>query len=186
MSTSAIVKEAEERMRKAVESTRTELAKIRTGKASPAILDAVRVNYYGSPVPLKQVATVNAPEAKLITVQPWEKNLLQEIEKAIQKADLGLNPQNDGTVIRLPIPPLTQERRQDLVKTCKRVGEEGRVAVRNVRRDAMEHLKKAKKDGELAEDDEKTFEKDLQKITDKEIGQVDELLKHKEAEVMEV
>ena len=181
-----IIKDAEERMRKAVESARSELAKIRTGKASPAILDAVRVNYYGSLVPLKQVATVNTPEPKLITVQPWEKNMLQEIEKAIQKADLGLNPQNDGTVIRLPIPPLTQERRQDLVRTCKKLGEEGRIATRNVRRDAMEQLKKAKKGGTLAEDDEKGFEKELQKITDKHIGQIDEFLKHKEAEVMEV
>lgn len=186
MSTTIIVKEAEERMRKAVDSTRSELAKIRTGKASPAILDAVRVNYYGSSVPLKQVATVNTPEPKLITVQPWEKNMLQEIEKALQKADLGLNPQNDGTLIRLPIPPLTQERRQDLVRTCKKLGEEGRVAIRNVRRDAMEHLKKAKKDGTMAEDEEKGFEKELQKVTDKYIGQIDELLKHKEAEVMEV
>jgi ribosome recycling factor len=181
-----IIKDSEERMRKAVESARAELAKIRTGKASPAILDAVKVNYYGSMVPLKQVASVNTPESKLITVQPWEKNMLQEIEKAIQKADIGLNPQNDGTLIRLPIPPLTQERRQDLVRTCKKLGEEGRVAVRNIRRDAMEHLKKAKKDGALAEDDEKNFEKELQKITDKHISQIDEILKHKEAEVMEV
>ncbi len=180
------LKEAEERMRKAVESARAELSKIRTGKASPAILDAVRVNYYGSSVPLKQVATVNTPDSKLITVQPWEKNLLPEIEKAIQKADLGLNPQNDGVLIRLPIPPLTQERRQDLVRTCKKLGEEGRVAIRNVRRDAMEHLKKAKKEGAMAEDDEKSSEKELQKTTDKYIGQIDEILKHKETEIMEV
>jgi ribosome recycling factor len=181
-----LVKDADERMRKAVESTRAELSKIRTGKASPAILDAVRVNYYDSLVPLKQVATVNTPEPKLITVQPWEKNMLQEIEKAIQKSDLGLNPQNDGAIIRLPIPPLTQERRQDLVRTCKKLGEEGRIAIRNVRRDTMEQLKKAKKEGTLAEDDEKSFEKELQKTTDKHIGQIDEILKHKEAEVMEV
>lgn len=186
MSTATIVKEAEERMRKAVDSARSELARIRTGKASPAILDAVRVNYYGSSVPLKQVATVNTPEPKLIIVQPWEENMLQEIEKAIQKADIGLNPQNDGTMIRLPIPPLTQERRQDLVRTCKKLGEEGRIAIRNVRRDAMEHLKKAKKDGTMAEDEEKALEKELQKVTDKYIGHVDDLLKHKEAEVMEV
>lgn len=186
MSTATIVKEAEEHMRKAVDNTRDELARIRTGKASPAILDAVRVNCYGSSVPLKQVATVNTPDLKLITVQPWEKNMLQEIEKAIQKADIGLNPQNDGTMIRLPIPPLTQERRQDLVRTCKKLGEEGRIAIRNVRRDAMEHLKKAKKDGTMAEDEEKALEKELQKVTDKHIGHIDELLKHKEAEVMEV
>jgi len=180
-----IVKDAEERMHKAVESTRTELATIRTGKASPAILDTVRVNSYGSMVPLKQVAAVNT-QPKLITVQPWDKNLLQEIEKAIQKADLGLNPQNDGKVIHLPIPPLTEERRQDLVRTCKKLGEEGRIAIRNVRRDAMEHLKKAKKDGAMSEDDEKAQEKEMQKVTNKYIGQIDEILKHKEAEIMEV
>jgi ribosome recycling factor len=181
-----ILKDAESRMTKAVESTREELTKIRTGKASPALLDSVRVNYYGAAVPLKQVASVNTPEPRLITVQPWEKNLVGEIEKAILKADLGLNPQNDGTLIRVPIPQLTEERRQDLVRLCRKLVEEGRVAIRNVRRDALERLKKAKKDGELPEDDEKAYEKELQKLTDKYIGKADEILKHKEAEIMEV
>jgi ribosome recycling factor len=180
-----ITKDAESRMKKAVENTREELAKIRTGKASPALLDSVRVNYYGASVPLKQVANVNTPEPRLITIQPWEKNLISEIERAILKADLGLNPQNDGALIRVPVPQLTEERRQDLVRLCRKLTEEGRVAIRNVRRDALEHLKKAKRDGEIPEDDEKAYEKDLQKITDKHIGMVDEVLKHKETEIME-
>jgi ribosome recycling factor len=181
-----IVKDAESRMKKAVDSSRDELAKIRTGKASPSLLDSVRVNYYGSSVPLKQVATINTPELRLITVQPWEKNLIGEIEKAILKADLGFNPQNDGTTIRIPIPQLTEERRQEFVKICKKLAEDGRVAVRNVRRDALEHLKKAKKEGQIPEDDEKAFEKELQKLTDKHTGMIDEILKHKEAEIMAV
>jgi ribosome recycling factor len=181
-----ITKDAESRMKKAVESTREELAKIRSGKASPALLDSVRVNYYGASVPLKQVANVNTPEPRLITIQPWEKNLIGEIEKAILKADIGLNPQNDGAIIRVPVPQLTEERRQDLVRLCKKMSEEGRVAIRNIRRDAVEQLKKAKKDGQIPEDDEKAYEKELQKLTDKHIGMVEEILKHKEAEIMEV
>jgi ribosome recycling factor len=180
-----ILKDAENRMKKAVDSNRDELAKIRTGKASPALLDSVRVNYYGSPVPLKQISNINTPEPRLITVQPWEKNLIGEIEKAILKADLGFNPQNDGTTIRIPIPQLTEERRQEFVKICRKLAEDGRVAVRNVRRDALEHLKKAKKDGQIPEDEEKAYEKELQKLTDKQIGQIDEILKHKETEIMQ-
>ncbi len=180
-----ILKDAENRMKKAVDSNRDELAKIRTGKASPALLDSVRVNYYGSPVPLKQISNINTPEPRLITVQPWEKNLIGEIEKAILKADLGFNPQNDGTTIRIPIPQLTEERRQEFVKICRKLAEDGRVAVRNVRRDALEHLKKAKKDGEIPEDEEKAYEKELQKLTDKQTGQIDEILKHKETEIMQ-
>jgi ribosome recycling factor len=180
-----IIKDAESRMKKAVDSSREELSKIRTGKASPALLDSVRVNYYGSPTPLKQVATVNTPEPRLITVQPWEKNLIGEIEKAILKADLGFNPQNDGTTIRSPIPQLTEERRKEFVKICHKLAEDSRVAVRNVRRDALDHLKKAKKDGQLPEDEEKALEKELQKLTDKNIGTIDEILKHKETEIMQ-
>ncbi|MDZ7290650.1 MAG: ribosome recycling factor [candidate division KSB1 bacterium] len=180
------IKDAESRMKKAVESIREELAKIRTGKASTALLDSVRVNYYGALVPLKQVANLNTPEPRLITIQPWEKKLVGEIEKAILKADIGLNPQNDGSLIRIPIPQLTDERRQDLTRLCRKLAEEGRVAIRNVRRDALEHLKKAKKDGEIPEDEEKAYEKELQKLTDKHIALVDEILKHKEAEIMEV
>jgi ribosome recycling factor len=183
--THPITKDAESRMNKAVESTRDELARIRTGKASPALLDSVRVNYYGASVPLKQVANINTPEPRLITIQPWEKNLVGEIEKAILKADLGLNPQNDGGLIRVPIPQLTEERRQDLVRLCRKLAEEGRIAVRNVRRDALDQLKKAKKDGDLPEDEEKAYEKELQKITDRHTGMIDDILKHKEAEIME-
>jgi len=183
--THPITKDAENRMKKAVDSSRDELSKIRTGKASPALLDSVRVNYYGAPVPLKQVANVNTPEPRLITVQPWEKNLISEIEKAILKADLGFNPQNDGTTIRIPIPQLTEERRKEFVKICRNLAEDSRVAVRNVRRDALEHLKKAKKDGQLPEDEEKAHEKELQKLTDKHTGMIDESLKHKETEIMQ-
>lgn len=183
--THPITKDAENRMKKAVESTRDELTRIRTGKASPALLDTVRVDYYGSSVPLKQIASINTPEPRLITVQPWEKNLIPEVEKAILKADLGLNPQNDGTTLRVPIPQLTEERRQDLTRVCKKLAEDGRIAIRNVRRDAVEHLKKAKKDGAIPEDEEKAHEKELQKTTDKHIGMIDEILKHKEAEIME-
>ncbi len=183
---SAIAKDAETRMQKAVESTRNELARIRTGKASPSLLDSVRVNYYGSSAPLKQVATVNTPEVRLITVQPFDKGMIAEIEKAILKADLGLNPQNDGHAIRIPIPPLNEERRQDLVRLCHKLAEEGRIAIRNVRRDINDHLRKEKKDGKISEDEEKKLEKEIQKLTDAQITQVDDILKRKEAEVMEV
>lgn len=181
-----IIKDAEARMAKAVESTRAELSKIRTGKASPALLDSVRVTYYGSAVPLSKVANINTPEPRLITIQPWEKNLIGEIEKSIQKADLGLNPQNDGNLIRVPIPPLNEERRQDLIRLCRKLAEEGRVAVRNVRRDAIEHLKKEKKDGAISEDDEKKLEKEAQRLTDANAAKIEDILKKKEAEVMEV
>jgi ribosome recycling factor len=184
--THAITKEAESRMQKAVESARNEFTKIRTGKASPALLDSVRVNYHGASMNIKQVASVNTPEARLITVQPFDKSMIAEIEKAILKADLGLNPQNDGSLIRIPIPPLNEERRKDLVRACHKLAEDGRIAIRNIRRDAMEHLKKEKKDGKLSEDEEKKLEKEVQKSTDAQIGQVDDLLKRKEAEIMEV
>ncbi|RMF70505.1 MAG: ribosome recycling factor [Calditrichaeota bacterium] len=181
-----IEKHAEERMQKAVENTRGELSKIRTGKASPAILDTIRVSYYGSMVPLKQVASINTPEPRLITIQPWERNLIGEIEKAILKSDLGLNPVNDGTVIRLPIPQLTEERRKDLVRLCHKLSEEGRIAIRNIRRDANEALKKAEKNHEISEDQYHTAIDEVQKLTDNYIQQVDDILKNKETEIMEV
>ncbi|MFQ5706863.1 MAG: ribosome recycling factor [bacterium] len=186
MDLAGIEQNAEERMSKAVENTRFELTRIRTGKASPAILDTIKVSYYGSMVPLKQVASVSTPEARLLTVQPWEKNLIGEIEKAILKSDLGLNPINDGTVIRLPIPQLTEERRKDLMRICNKLGEEGRIAIRNIRRDANEHLKKLEKNHEVSEDQCHTAMDKIQKITDKNIQLVDDLLKNKEAEIMEV
>lgn len=178
--------DAESRMEKAVENTRSELAKIRTGKASPALLDAIRVPYYGSSVPLKQVASVNTPEPRLITIQPWEKNLIGEIERAILKSDLGLNPVNDGHLIRLPIPQLTEERRKDLVRVCHKLAEEGRIAVRNIRRDANDALKKLEKNHEISEDQYHTAVDEIQELTDKHIQSIDDLLKAKEKEVMEV
>ena len=181
-----ITQSAEERMQKVVENTRVEFTKVRTGKASPALLDTVKVSYYGNMVPIKQVGTINTPEPRLITVQPWERNLIGEIEKAIMKADLGLNPINDGALIRLPIPQLTEERRKDLVRLCQKLAEEGRVAVRNIRRDSNDKLKKGEKAHEISEDQCHTAIDDIQKLTDKNIQQIDELLKHKEAEVMEV
>ncbi|MFQ5603797.1 MAG: ribosome recycling factor [bacterium] len=181
-----IQKDAEERMQKAVENTRSELTKIRTGKASPALLDTIRVSYYGNMTPLKQVASISTPEPRLITIQPWEKNLIGEIEKAILKSDLGLNPVNDGVVIRLPIPQLTEERRKDLVRLCHKLVEEGRIAIRNVRRDANDQLKKSEKEHTISEDQYHTAIDEVQKITDKYIKQVDDILKMKEDEIMDV
>jgi ribosome recycling factor len=181
-----VKKDTEGRMKKAVENTRAELAKIRTGKASPALLDAVRVNYFGSSVPIKQVASINTPEARLITVQPWDRKMIGEIEKAILKSDLGLTPVNDGTLIRLPIPPLTEERRKDLVRLCHKLAEEGRIAIRNIRRDANDQLRKAQKDHQISEDEMHWGLEEIQKLTDTYIKQVDEILKKKEAEVLEV
>ena len=173
-------------MEKAVESTRQELAKIRTGKASPALLDTIKVSYYGSMVSIKQVAGINTPEPRLITIQPWDKSLIGEIEKAILKSDLGLTPVNDGLLIRLPIPVLTEERRKDLVRLCHKLVEEGRVAIRNVRRDANERLKKIEKGHEISEDDFHSAVDSVQKTTDKFIALIDDLSKKKEAEIMEV
>jgi len=169
-----------------VEAIRNELAHIRTGRATTQLLDGIRVDYYGSAVPLQQVATVNVPEPRLITVQPWEKNLLGEITKAIQKSELGLNPASDGNVIRLPIPPLTEERRKDLVKLVKKIGEEGKVSLRNHRREANEALKKSEKARTITEDQMHKGSDRVQKLTDEYIKKIDELLAKKEAEIMEV
>ena len=173
-------------MTKAVEAFQRDLGSIRAGKASPALLDNIRVDYYGTPTPLKQVASVSAPEPRLLIVQPWEKNLLHAISKAIQTSDLGLNPQDDGNVLKIPIPTLNEERRRELVKMAHKMAEEGRVAVRNVRRDANEHYKKAQKNGDVSEDDARRATDQVQKLHDKYIAQVDDILKKKEAEVMEV
>lgn len=176
----------EQRMKKAVEHLRQELASVRTGKATTALLDPVKVDYYGSHVPLNQVAGVSAPEARLLIVHPWEKAMVSVVEKAIQKADLGLNPSSDGTVIRIPIPPLTEERRRDLVKVVKKMVEEGRVSIRNLRRDGNEEIKKLEKDGKISEDTARKSQNDIQKLTDKYIQLMEELLTKKEAEIMEV
>ena len=178
--------DAEEHMKKTLESLHTDFAGIRTGKATPSLLDILRVSAYGAQVPLKQVASVTAPEARLLIIQPWDKSLIVEIEKAIQKSDLGLNPSTDGQVVRLPIPPLTEERRRELVKIVKKMAEESRVAIRNIRRDANEALKKMLKESKISEDDDKQAHDQTQKLTDKYIGLVDELLVKKEKEIMEV
>lgn len=181
-----ILKDSETRMAKSAESLRHELVKIRTGKASIALLDGIRVEYYGTQVPLNQVASLSTPEPRLIAIQPWEKNLIGIIEREIQKSDLGLTPISDGTFIRLSIPVLTEERRRELVKVVRKHAEEARVAVRNIRRDANEHLKREQKSGSISEDELKKFQDQNQKLTDKSIEQIDEILRKKEEEIMEV
>lgn len=173
-------------MEKAVDALRRDLSKVRTGRASVAILDDVRVDYYGTPTPLNQIGTLAVPEPRLITIQPWEKKLIPEIERAIQKADLGINPTSDGIVIRLAFPALTEERRKEMVKQVKKMGEEGKIAVRNARRDANEGLKKLLKDKEISEDDEKRGEKEIQELTDEFIARIDKVIADKEKELMEI
>jgi len=181
-----IYRDSETRMTKALEALARELVTIRTGKASAAILDGVKVDYYETPTPLKQIATVNAPDPRLLVVQPWEKNVVPDVIKAIQKADLGLNPVAEGPVIRLPIPPLNEERRKDMAKTVKKMGEDSKVAIRNIRRDSVEAMKKAQKDSKISEDDMHHGQKHVQEMTDKRISQIDDMVAAKEAEVMEV
>lgn len=181
-----LLADAKNRMGKAVEAVKSEFTTVRSGRASVGLLDRVHVDYYGTSTPLKQMANVAAPEARLITVQPYDKTSMRSIEKAIMEADLGLNPSNDGNVIRLPIPTLTEERRKDLVKLVHRLAEDGRVAVRNIRRDCMRDLRELAHDGEIGEDVEKRAEQELQKLTDEHVRKIDDLLKHKEAEILEV
>jgi ribosome recycling factor len=180
------VKNAEDRMKKAVETIRHEVATIRTNKATTSLLDGIRVEYYGNPVPLQQVASVSAPEARLLVIQPWERSVLPEIVKSIQKSDLGLNPVDDGTVVRLSLPTLTEERRKDLVKVLGKIVEDGRVRVRTVRRESNEELKKLERDHKISEDDSKKTLTEIQKLTDRYIALLDELFHKKQAEVMEV
>jgi ribosome recycling factor len=181
-----ILKETENRMNKAVDSVRSELIRIRTGKATTALLDTVKVDCYGSLMPLNQVGTVSVADVHMITVTPWDKSLLNAIDKAILVANLGFNPSNDGQIIRVPIPPLNEERRRELVKLTKKFGEEGKVAVRNIRRDQNEHLKKAEKEDHFSEDERKRGELEVQKFTDKAIKDIDAILAAKEKEIMEV
>jgi ribosome recycling factor len=178
--------DAEERMKKALEATRRELAGIRTGKASPALLDTVKVEAYGQTMSLKEVGQVSAPEARLLMVQPWDKALIKAVSRAIQMYDLGLSPTDDGTVVRIPIPMLTEERRKDMVKLVAKLTEEGRVHMRQVRHDVNKDVKHKQDDGSLAEDDAKRLIADVQKLTDRYVAMLDELLKKKTAEVMEV
>src|SRR5690606_3169932 len=172
------LQEAKRRMESAVEAVRREFASVRTGKATPALLDTVRVEAYGSHVPLNQVATVSAPEPRLLVIQPWDRGMIGPIEKAIQTSDLGLNPSNDGKVIRVPIPPLTEERRKEYVRLLHKMTEEGRVAVRQARKDANDDIKRRQKDGELSEDDARREQDEVQKLTDRYIHQLEEILKH--------
>ena len=177
---------AEESMGKTLTSLEREFASVRTGRANAAVLDRIKVNYYGVDTPINQLAGIKTPEATLLVVEPYDKQSLKDIEKAILNSDLGITPSNDGNVIRLPFPSPTEERRKELVKGCKEMAEQARTAIRNVRRDAIKQLEAAKKDGDIAEDDEKRAEKDIQKLTDDYIAKIDEAFKKKEAEVMEV
>jgi ribosome recycling factor len=173
-------------MSKSVESTRHEFGSVRTGRATPALLDRVSVEYYGASTPLKQLATVSAPEARLLSVQPYDKSSIKAIEKAIMESDVGLTPNNDGNLIRLSIPELTEERRKQLVKVVRGIAEEGRIAIRNVRRDVMHDLRELRDAGEAGADDEHRAEGELQKLTDEKVAELDGLLKHKEEEILEV
>ncbi len=181
-----VIADAKQRMDASVETVRRELATMRTGRASLAMLDGVRVDYYGTPTPLNQVGSLTTPDPTLITIQPWDPTLLPAIEKAIRTSDLDLNPQNDGKIVRIPVPSLTEERRKTLVKHAHKHAEEGRVAIRNVRRDANEHLKKLQKDHEISEDDEKHATAEVQKLTDHHTEEINSAVKKKEVEIMEV
>lgn len=181
-----VIKKTREEMERAVVGLKREFSKIRTGRANAALLDEVRVDYYGTPTPLNQVGTISVPEPRLITVQPWERNLIPAIEKAILKADLGLNPSSDGILVRIPIPALTEERRKEIVKMCKRHGEDHKITVRNVRRDANDALKKLEKNKEITEDALKHGEKEVQDLTDRMVKQIDEIVHAKEKDILEV
>jgi ribosome recycling factor len=181
-----LIQDAKRRMDRSVESTQSEFNTVRTGRASAALLDRIQVDYYGQPTPLKQLATINVPEPRLLTVQPFDPNSLKTIERAIQESELGLTPSNDGKIIRLPIPQLTEERRKELVRVVRQLAEDGRVAVRNVRRDTIHHLKELVTNGEVGNDEEHRAEDRVQKLTDEHTSKIDELLKRKEAEIMEV
>ena len=181
-----VLADAGRRMDKSVEATRHEFTTIRTGRASAALLDRLQVTAYGTKMPINQLATIGVPEPRLLTITPFDKSVMKDIERAIQESDLGLTPSNDGQVVRLPIPALTEERRKELVKQVRHLAEEGRVAARNVRRDALHHLKEAEKTGETGSDDVHRAEDRLQKLTDEHIAAIDASLKAKEAEIMEV
>lgn len=181
-----IIKTAEERMKKANETIRHEVATIRTSKATTSLLDGIKVEYYGGHVPLQQVASVSIPEPRMLVIQPWERAVLPEIVKAIQKSDLGINPADDGSVIRLALPPLTEERRKDLVKVLGKIVEDGRVRVRTIRRETNDELKKLEREHKISEDDGKKAQAEIQKLTDRYIANLDDLFGKKQAEVMEV
>jgi len=181
-----ILNDAEDRLKKTAQSVRQQMAAVRSGKASTSLLDGVKVEYYGTPTPLNQVATISAPEPRLIIIQPWEKSIVDEVNKAIQAANLGVNPQVDGQIIRIPIPPLSEERRVELVKRVKDMGEQGKVAMRNIRRDANDEFKKAEKDKNVSEDQMHDGLKKVQDLLDKYSKIIDEMIESKEKEIMEV
>jgi ribosome recycling factor len=181
-----LLQDATRRMDGSVEHTRTEFNTVRTGRASAALLDRITIDYYGAPTPLKQLATINVPEPRMLTIQPFDPSTIKPIEKAIQESDLGLTPSNDGKLIRLPMPQPNEERRKELVKVVRKLAEEGKVAVRNVRRDVMHHLQELVRNGDVGDDEERRAEDRAQKLTDEHTKSIDELLKHKEAEIMEV
>src|SRR5512133_3363797 len=181
-----LIQDASRRMQKSVEAAQAEFATLRTGRASTGLLDRVQIDYYGQKTPLKQLATVNSPEPRLITIQPFHPNSVSAIQRALQESDLGLTPSNDGKLIRLPLPQLAEERRKELVKVVRQMAEDGKIAVRNVRRDADKHLKELKTKGDIGEDDERRAEERVQKLTDEHTSKIDDLLKRKEAEITEV
>lgn len=181
----SVKKSAEERMEKAIGALKRDLGSLRAGRAAPGLLDRIQVEYYGTMTPLNQLANISTPDARTLMIQPWDKSSISSIEKAIQKSDLGLTPANDGTAIRLTIPPLTEERRADLVKMTKKFGEEAKVAIRNVRRDANDDIKKLEKE-QISEDESKRHQDDIQKLTDRFVAEVDKVLSAKEKEIMEV
>jgi ribosome recycling factor len=180
------LEDATQRMSKSVDATHDHFNSVRTGRASAALLDRIQIDYYGTPTPLKNIATINVPEPRLLTIQPFDPSAMKQIERAVQESDLGLQPSNDGKVIRLPIPQLTEERRKELVKLVRNMAEEGRVAIRNVRRDVMRHLDDLVRNGEVGNDEERAAEGRVQKLTDEHVQKIDDLLKNKEAEIMEV
>jgi ribosome recycling factor len=181
-----VLKDLQASLDKGIDAFKRELAKVRTGRANVAILDGIRVDYYGTPTPLNQVASLNVPDARLITIKPWEKSLIPEIEKSIRAAQLGLNPNSDGEIVRVPMPPLTEERRRDLVKVVKKMAEEAKVALRGHRRDANDMLKESLKEKQITEDEEKQGLKKVQELTDAHVAKVDDLVAKKESEIMEV
>jgi ribosome recycling factor len=180
------VSEAAGRMGKSVDATHEHFNSVRTGRASAALLDRIQIDYYGTQTPLKNLATINVPEPRMLTIQPFDPSAIKQVERAIQESDLGLTPSNDGKIVRLPIPQLTEERRKELVKLVRHMAEEGRVAVRNVRRDVMRHLEELVRNGDVGDDEERAAEGRVQKLTDEHVHKIDDLLKRKEAEIMEV
>ena len=181
-----IYKEYDSKMQKTIDVVLSDFAAVRVGRANPAVLDKITVEYYGAESPIHQVASISSPDPRTLVIQPWDATLLKEVERAIQTSDLGINPQNDGKVIRLSFPQLTEESRKELSKQVRKYGENGKIAIRNIRRDAMEKFKMQKKNSEITEDDLKTYEKELQELTDKRCNEMDELVRKKEAELMEV